>query len=383
MESLPQSDCVRVIHLSSSHYPDDSRIFWKECRSLAQAGYDVAFVVAADRSLTREGVDIVAVKRPSTRLERMLVTPLRVLIAGLRRKGFIYHFHDPELLPAGFFLRALGKQVVYDVHEDLPRNVLYKEWLPRAFRRLASLASAAVEWVGGRTFSGVVAATPVIARRFPKKRTALVQNFASKSEFSLVNGVPHEERRAVAYVGGVTAHRGAVEMVKAIAMVHRFPDVNLLLAGPTYPSRFIDELTALPGWSRVDYRGLLDRVGVQRLLAESRVGLVVVHPLQSHIDMQPVKLYEYMAAGIPVISSDFPRFRDIVEGNRCGLCVPPRDVAGIATAIEWIFEHPAEAAEMGKRGRELIMQSLNWQHEEQELLRFYQHLVGDFRGQGP
>jgi glycosyltransferase involved in cell wall biosynthesis len=102
---------------------------------------------------------------------------------------------------------------------------------------------------------------------------------------------------------------------------------------------------------------------------------VLYHPVQSYIDCQPTKLFEYMAAGLPVIAADFPKFREIVEGNRCGLCVPPRDVDAIASAIEWIFEHPAESENMGKRGREAVLKSLNWESEEQELLRFYERIV--------
>ncbi len=377
MQGLSQPDGIKVIHLSSGHYADDTRIFWKECLSLARAGYDVTFVVPGDRRGKREGVDIVPVKRRPGRLGRMLMTPIDVIVAGLRQKGMIYHFHDPELIPGGLLLRALGKRVIYDAHEDVPRDILFKWWIPRTLRRPASLFVAGVEWIAGHTLSGIVAATPVIARRFPQQRAALVQNYAFKSEIAFGNDdVPHGKRRAVAYVGGVTVDRCAIELVEAIARVQRSPDVSLLIAGIADPPSLVGALAALPGWPRVDYRGLQDRVGVRRLLAESCVGLVLFHPRQSYLESQPVKMFEYMAAGLPVIAADFPRFRAIVEGNRCGLCVPPRDVAAIASAIEWMFDHPAEAQEMGKRGRELVRRSLNWEHEEQQLLRLYERVVG-------
>jgi glycosyltransferase involved in cell wall biosynthesis len=384
MQGRPQPNGIKVIHLSSGHYADDGRIFWKECLSLARAGYDVTFIVPGDRcfrpegvAIVQEGVAIVAVKRRSSRLGRMLATPIEVVIAGLRRNGRIYHFHDPELIPLGFLLRVLGKHVIYDAHEDQPRDLLYKDWIPRTLRRPASLFVAGVEWIAGYALSGIVAATPVIARRFPQQRAALVQNYAFKSEFAFGNDdVPHGKQRAVAYVGGVTVDRCAIELVEAIARVQRFPDVFLLIAGIAAPPSLVGELATLSGWSRVDYRGLQDRAGVRRLLAESRVGIVLFHPRQSYIDSQPVKMFEYMAAGLPVIAADFPRFRAIVEGNGCGLCVPSRDVAAIASAIEWMFEHPAEAQEMGKRGREVVMRSLNWEHEEQELLGLYGRIVG-------
>jgi glycosyltransferase involved in cell wall biosynthesis len=369
---------MKVIHLSSGHRAGEARVFGKECRTLARAGYDVTLVVPGDPYFTPAGVDVVrdgvrtiTVRRPTTRLERFLATPLAVFAKGLRLNGKLYHFHDPELIPIGFLLRALGKRVIYDVHEDLPRDIMIKPWIPRALRRPVAAAMALLEWVAGHTFSGIVAATPVIARRFPRKRVALVQNFASTSELYVPDGRPLADRRAVAYIGNIDVDRCAVEMIEAIARVQRFPDVHLIIAGKKPAASLMQDMTASQGWGRVDFRGLLDRKGVQRVLADARVGLALFYPLQNFVESQPVKLFEYMASGLAVIAADFPGFRKIVEENGCGLCVPPRDVAAIASAIEWMFEHPAEAEEMGRRSREVVLKRFNWEREARELLRLY------------
>ena len=159
------------------------------------------------------------------------------------------------------------------------------------------------------------------------------------------------------------------------AKVERYPDVRLLIAGDMDPPALAERLAASKGWPRVDYRGRQSREGVRRLLAEARVGLAVYHPIQSYIESQPVKIYEYMAAGLPVIAADFPRFREIVEENGCGICVPPRDPAAIAGAIEWIFDHPSKAAEMGERGRGLVLNTFNWDREAETLLCLYDRIV--------
>jgi glycosyltransferase involved in cell wall biosynthesis len=96
----------------------------------------------------------------------------------------------------------------------------------------------------------------------------------------------------------------------------------------------------------------------------------------SYVESQPIKLFEYMAAGLPVVAADFPGFRDIVERHQCGLCVPPTDPARIAAAIEWIFAHPAEAEAMGQRGRALVQQRLNWEREAKVLLTLYGRVGG-------
>lgn len=374
---------IRVVHLSSTHYADDRRIFWKECISLARAGYKVSFIVPSDEcgkrtgvDIVREGIEIVGVPRRPGRIGRMLVSPLEVVLAGLRRKADIYHFHDPELLPLGLLLRMLGKHVIYDVHEDVPRDILVKPWIPRGLRGLLSVSAGSLEWIGARALSGVVAATPTIARRFPKDRVALVQNFALKSEFPEDGEAPREPRWGVAYVGGLTADRCAFEMVEAIGRIERFPELRFLIAGIPESQSLMARIRELRGWSRVEYRGYQNREGVRRLLHESRVGLVLFRPLRTFLESQPVKLFEYMAAGIPVIAADFPRFREIVEGNGCGICVPSQDVAAVASAIEWIFDHPEEAEEMGRRGRQVILGTLNWEHEEHELLGLYRRVAG-------
>jgi glycosyltransferase involved in cell wall biosynthesis len=372
-----QSDRVRVVHLSSVHPADDARILWKECVSLVDFGYDVSLVVSEARPTRRElhSIEIIPVKRRSGRLGRMLISTPAVAIAGLRRNATVYHFHDPELMPIGLALRLLGKRAIYDVHEDLPRDILFKDWIPRLLRRPVSRLAAALEWIAGHTLSGVVAATPTIARRFPQGRTALVQNFARPCEFAAGAELPRSDRRGVAFVGGLTRERCAVEMVEAIAKVERYPDVRLLIAGDIDPPALAERLAASEGWPRVDYQGRQPREGVRRLLAEARVGLAVYHPLPTFIESQPVKIYEYMAAGLPVIAADFPRFREIVEKNGCGICVPPRDPPAIAAAIEWIFDHPAEAAEMGRRGRNLVLNTFNWDREAETLLRFYERIL--------
>jgi glycosyltransferase involved in cell wall biosynthesis len=377
VQTSPTEGKVDVLHLTSVHSADDSRIFGKECVSLARAGYRVGIVVPEEGTCMRrvDGVDIIPVRRRSKRPGRMLASTISVAVTGLRRRASVYHFHDPELIPIGLALRLLGKRVIYDAHEDVPRDILFKNWIPPYLRRITAVTMAAVEWFTGHTLSGVVAATPIIARRFPARRTALVQNFARLSEFAVPEEPPHSGGHAIAYVGGLTVERCAIEMVEAVARVKRYPDARLILAGNIESEALTTELAAMEGWPRVEYRGFQSRTGVARILSEAAAGLALFHPMQSYMESQPVKMFEYMAAGLPVIAADFPRFRDIIEGSRCGICVPPRNPADIAGAIEWILDHPEEAREMGRRGRRLVLDIFNWEGQEKSLLQLYQRIL--------
>jgi glycosyltransferase involved in cell wall biosynthesis len=125
------------------------------------------------------------------------------------------------------------------------------------------------------------------------------------------------------------------------------------------------------GWQKTDHLGFQDRSGVARVLQTSRAGLVILHPVQNYVDSLPVKLFEYMSAGLPVIASDFPLWREIVEGSGAGLLIDPLDPSAIAGAMQWILENPGEAEAMGQRGRQAVIERYNWAQEAQKLLAAY------------
>src|SRR5882762_3001025 len=265
---------VRVCHLTSVHPPFDTRIFEKECQSLAAAGYDVHLVAPGTESRRERGVTIAAVPRARSRVSRALVTTTRVLVQALRARAHIYHFHDPELIPAGVVLRMLGKHVVYDAHEDVPADILDKPYLPRWVKAGLARVMDIVERVGTATFSRVVAATPAIARRFPAARCVVIQNFPLSTEFGPVAGSPYARRGpVVAYVGLINEIRGTVEMVHAIADVCAHQDARLVLGGRFDRPAFEAQARAMDGWRHVEYRGVLSRARVVEMLAEARLGL--------------------------------------------------------------------------------------------------------------
>jgi glycosyltransferase involved in cell wall biosynthesis len=361
---------IKICHLTSVHPRYDTRIFVKQCVSLARAGYDVALVVADGKGHEeKDGVKIldVGVGRFG-RVERMSRTVMAVYKKALRVDADIYHFHDPELIPVGLLLKALGKKVIYDVHEDVQRQNLSKPYMPAAFRKPVSLMIGALEAFSARRFDGVVTATPFINRRFLElgANAVNVNNYPLASELYIAENQWKKKEKVVCYVGGIAKFRGAFEMVDAIGKTK----YRLLLAGDFEPG-LEDKLKQMPGWRQVEELGFVDREGVKAAISRSMAGLVVLHPTINYIDALPVKMFEYMSAGIPVVASNFPLWKEIVEGNNCGICVDPLDPEEIAGAIQFIVNHPAEAEQMGKNGRRAVEERYNWDVEEEKLLRLY------------
>ena len=176
----------------------------------------------------------------------------------------------------------------------------------------------------------------------------------------------------ICYVGGITEIRGIKEMVNALQLTEN--DVCLDLAGAFSPESLFEQVKILPGWKKVKFHGFVDRKQVAKILSDSFAGLLVLHPTVNHVDSLPIKMFEYMLFGLPVIASDFPLWREIIEKNKCGICVNPLDVEQIANAIDYLFTHPDEAKKMGERGKKLVMENYNWKKEEIKLLNFYEKI---------
>jgi len=366
----------RVVHLTSVHDAFDNRIFHRECRALAKAGYDVVIVGPAARDTTTNGIRVRAVRRARNRLERITLTALAVYRRALAEKGAIYHFHDPELIPIGMLLRLGGKQVVYDVHEDVPADLADKTWLPRQVRSAAAAAAHVVSRAAERAFSGLVPAWPNIARRFRPENTVVVQNYPILEDLVVERAAPYQERAPVAvYMGGLGATRGIAELVAAMNDEAMPADARLVLVGAFESEAFASKVRAMPGWSKVDERGWLDGDDLWHTVAGARVGVVTLSRTRAFVETMPTKLYEYMALGLPIVASDFPAWREVVAGSRCGLLVDPRDCGAIARAIAYLLRNAHEASEMGARGRAAVREHYNWETESRKLLALYDRLA--------
>jgi glycosyltransferase involved in cell wall biosynthesis len=366
-----------ITHLTTVHPALDARIFHKECKSIARAGYDVTLIACHDRDEMIEGVRIRALPKAHGRLSRMIWGAWGIYREAVRQDADLYHFHDPELLPVGLLLRMRGKTVVYDVHEDVSADVAAKHYVPRVLRRPLAWTVSTIESLSSKLFSGVVAATAPISQRFVQGQCqVVVSNYPMLQEFhTTASPVWHRRSLAVGYVGVLARDRCLPELIYAMSLLPAQLQATLKLAGNFSPSTLREELAGAKGWDRTCVMGILDRPGVTGLLADVRAGLVVLKPTPAYLESAPVKMFEYMAAGIPVIASDFPGFREIVEGARCGLLVQPDDPVGIAGAIEFILTHPEEAEEMGKRGQEAVVRQYNWASEERKLLDLYRILL--------
>lgn len=368
---------TRVCHLSSAHRGLDVRIFSKECVSLAEAGFDTHLVINATAqdvvAAAAKGVKLHALAPPSGRLWRMFKQAWRCYRLGKQLDADIYHFHDPELIPYGMLLSLAGKKVIYDVHEDLPKDILSKEWIPFWARKMVAGAAGVLEHLGASRFFSIATATPFIAGRFRQMnpKSMDINNYPLPNELARV-AAPVARKRQVCYVGGICRIRGIRPLVEALPLLS---DVRLVLCGRFLESDFESELSALPGWVQVDYLGHVDRETVRKVMAESMAGAVTLFPIPNYLDSLPIKMFEYMSAELPVIASDFPLWRQIINDADAGLCVDPHSPGAIASAIRRLTDEPVLIERMGKSGRQAVINHYNWPIEADKLIKFYKALL--------
>lgn len=361
---------VSVVHLTSVHPRYDTRIFHKECRSLATAGYDVALVVADGRpDETRDGVRIVSVKPGAGRFERALRVTRRVCEHALRLDANIYHLHDPELLPVAGRLKSAGKAVVFDAHEDTVRQILLKEYLPRPVRGLLSRGFKYYEDSVVQQIDAVVTATDQQVARYTGTavRICPVQNFAELGRFE--SRVSDMVALRILHAGSLTRVRGVTAMVRLASKLQQGDELRL--AGP------LEQGLSASHLSDCQYLGVIDQNSLRDAYAQANVGLILYEPVGQYGMATAVKLYEYMAAGLPILVPNHGEWPAKVQSIGCGIPVDVFDTADQLRALEWLRNNPHEAAAMGRRGQEYALKHASWNVAFSRLDGLYKEIINE------
>jgi glycosyltransferase involved in cell wall biosynthesis len=366
---------MKICHITSLHNRYDSRIFFKECLSLKNDGNEV-FLLVNDNFADeiKNGIHIRSIRSQfKTRLHRFFLSNIsnKFFKVAISLNADIYHFHDPELIFLGKRLIKIGKKVIYDIHEDYPREILYKPWIPKIIRNLVSLIFQIFENFYSKNFSGLVVVVPSLYDRFIKinSNTIVASNFPLKSDISKLTH--YYNNNPLVYVGALTPIRGILQISKASNLIGK----KLLLCGTFLDIKFQNEI--LNNFHNVQYLGQNSKSEVQAILQKSSIGLVTLLNTPNSYNSYPTKLFEYMAARIPIIASNFPNFKSFIEEAKCGICVDPDDIHEISQAIIYLLDNEEEAKKMGENGSLLIEKKYNWDSEYLKLISFYNMIIKD------
>lgn len=372
---------TRICHITSVHKAYDTRIFLKECRSLAQAGYDVKLVVQHPKAEVVDGVEIIPVnRRGKGRLTRILFFTWRMFFAALKTNSKIYHFHDPELVSIGILMRLLGKKVIFDIHENIARQIKAKHYLP--FKMLISQLYGIVDWISAKCFYNILA-----EYSYEKIYINWTNNYEivlNMPDFDFLAPFQNSQRNfsqplELYYVGGITFERGIETVVKAInELKRRGHDVTFHCVGPCEPSE-MERIKAIPEFENVKdnivFYGPMRLDMALEMSKKCHIGLSILLPIENYLESYSTKIFEYMAIGLPVITSNFDLYRKVIEKHNCGFCVDPTNPVELADKMEYFTTHPEAITEMGKNGISAAKSYYNWKREEEKLLNVYSKLL--------
>jgi glycosyltransferase involved in cell wall biosynthesis len=369
---------MKVCHITTVHQPFDDRVFFKQCASLAAAGFDTK-LVAPIASPTRErGVDIIPVRVPGGRFQRALVAGWRAWRIARALRADVYQVHDPELLWVALLLKRRSNAVVYDMHESMREHILTKSWIgPRWLRRMAA---AVYGWFEDRVVRRCDAVLVVVdhmredlLRRHPgaEDRIHVVRNLPVLAVIDRVLK-PRErpQRFTMVYAGGLSEVRGIYEVVQAIGEV---PEARLELIGPWSDDAYRERCMALPGWAQVTEHGRLRMDEVYDHLRAAHLGVCILYPIHNYMISAPVKSYEYMACRLPLLMSDFPAWR--AAYGPYAWFIDPHDPKAIADTLRRIIADADGRERKGIAGRAAVEKGLSWERESERLIDLYRRIA--------
>lgn len=362
--------------VNAGHKPFDTRIFQKEAISLIAAGFNVSIIIPYHENTVRDGVAIEAVPLPDKGWKQLVVCPWNIFLRALKHpRQAVYHLHDSELLVIGLLLKLFGRRVVYDAHEDTPRQIKYQHWIPAWIKGVYAAFYFFLEKLAGLCFDFIIAAEPVIAKYYPSKKTVLIRNFSRVDSFkNYPDAVPYAKRKkSIIYVGLLSRPRGLFEMLEAYETA-RVQDQELRfdIGGKFSPQSLEGEVLKQ---YHINFLGWIPYEKLPGLLYESMIGIIIPQPNPRYTTNYPVKLFEYMAAGLPVIASKFGEAAAFVKECNGGLLVDPANTKEVSNAILWLLNHAEEAEAMGNRGQEMIFKKYNWETESAKLISLYQSMA--------
>lgn len=374
---------------------------------MAEAGHEVALIAPIKEDNSCDQVQIHDFPVFPHPFLRMLIAPWIMLVRAFRAKAVIYHFHDPELVPAGIVLRLLTRRpVIYDVHEDVAASIKVRSYIPAFLRGFLAWSYRLMEKMACRFFTIVIAekyyadflpkGIPIL--NYPRLSLELgagsLELGAEGLELGARSGEPgawSAERGAgspggrssrpdcchwLFYSGSVTKVRGALNHARMAGLVD---DVGVYSAGKCSPA-LAKEMQDLANGGGLVIEGMGTPVPRQRLdeLASGYTwlaGLAVFPDSEHYRRKELTKFFEYMQAGIPILCSNMPAWKEFVEGQGIGLAVDPDDPAAQRAAIQYLIDHPEEREAMGRRGRDLVHTRFNWETQADKLVALYEHLL--------
>lgn len=357
---------MRICHITSVHPLDDGRILEKECNSLADT-FDEVYLVGIGEVAKYNNVNIIGVISKNTdRIARVLIINKQVIKYALSLGCDVYHLHDPELLIYAKMIKRAGHKVIFDSHEDVPRQIYDKKWIPSFFRAIVSMIYEKYEKGICKKLDGIVVATERIQQVFRNHGlvSTVIHNYPIIAED--LNRGEVSTNNQLCFAGSLSESNGIIQLID---VVESMPNIKLVLAGRM--DNTVKQRYQIAAKERINYLGIISHKNVKELYKNSAIGVVADLPTGNNIEGLPIKMFEFMEAGLPIITSNYPIRREIFAKYPCGILIDPYNADEYKRAINKLLSDEKYRETCRINGIKAVTMEYNWRHEESKLIDLY------------
>lgn len=367
---------VCIIHKVNSL---DQRSFYKQGRSLSNGGYDVNIFGLFGSKKTINGIKLVGFDAPKSRFNKFLLTNYKIFRKALREKADVYHFHDMDFIPWAILLKILSKsKIIYDIHEAYPEYMLLKTYIPKLLRKVISFFVYLTEHIAIKIFDAIIPNDNFVSKEFTHKNNIVIFNFPTLDFFKNKNGIPWNNRKYELFYHGslpeyhFKAMMDIAEKLNSENIKNRWGIVTndnstIICAKQEIKKRKLDD--------NFDFLPYTDYLNVFNYLITAKIGIIPLPPYKKFMKNIPLKMFEFMGCGLPIVLSDLPPSRQFIKGENCAIAVEPNNINEYANAIKLLLNNPEKAIEMGNNGKKLVFERYNWHSEEKKLIQLYNDLT--------
>lgn len=365
---------TRILLLSTVHPPTDPRIVLKIAPALACKYRVYCCLPHAKATLSQDPVHYIALPYFKYLLLRLLITHFWVLARCLLVRPQIVHIFVPELIPIAGLFRLIGAEVIYEIQEDLAKKFAIKRYNKAFIFRF--LWEKCDRWARNH-FSLVFTEDAYVENDQPiSQEWAVIHNYVSLELLHDPSNYPSSPPQFI-YNGVISWERCLDTMVEAFTILKKeIPDFKVHLFGNQQLSSH--NAKRLMGAAIVKdhliFHGYQDLRKIAYICKGATAGIALLRPVADYAESYSTKIFEYMALQLPVITSNFKLYQDVIENHHCGFCIPPDDARLLAQKLSWLSQNPEAVMRLGKNGRAATQTHYNWYQEQQKLILLYEKL---------
>lgn len=377
----------KICMLTNTHNPLDHRVFYKESLSLKKIGYDV-YVIGVDFSETKKYVEkeikITQIKRVKNKFFKRILSFPYLYREAKKIDCDIYHCHDLDAAALGLFFKFVHKKkLVFDIHEYNAEIITEGSTIPKIFRPAIKKIIEKIDRYIAVKSDYIITVDDNLCNIYKKynKNCVSIQNFIN---FESINNNKEldsnyfKRKDNIVYLGGLSEKRGIFKIIETAKKLKEKGIRNkiLFVGGFSNESEKNKTLKLIEKYNLEDMIKFVGKVPYEQVpkhLKQSIIGLLILQPSERYLKgSYPVKLFEYMYYGLPVIASNFYGIKEIIQKEKCGILINPKDTDEITNAITNLIKKPEKIKQMGQKGRKAVIEKYNWNDESKKLESVYE-----------